>query len=189
MPRYKRFDELAERMKKFVIENIDKEEKDEEESMNLELDYLRQTGCCGNEISVELDHWNQMRLLMMYKYKNVETQTCFFMPYVTKRYLKHGIPSIVTPSVSSFVFQILYISFYGIAAILQIVKAQLDGSLSVYSQVCLILGSIFSIIFFCGSNNYVLILPPFMNILYACLLLFGIYNKCNQDISCVYSDL
>lgn len=180
--------ELQKDMKQFVLDNIDKKVKDEKLSLKLEKKYWREKGCCSN-VSMELEHWNQLRLIIMYKYNNVKTSTCFFMPYLTKRYLQYGIPTIIVPTVSNFVFQILYISFYAISALLQVIKAQLDGSLSTYAQMCLIIGSIFAIIYFSASDNYVLILPPFMNMLYAGLLLFGIFNNCNQDFACVYSDL
>ena len=189
MPRYKRFDDLADEMKKFVIENIDKEKKDEKESLKLERKYFMNQDCCSSNNSAELEHWNQLRLLIMYKYKNIETKTCFCMPHMTKRYLKHGIPSIILPSMSHFVIQILYLSFYAISAIIQVIKAQMDSRLSAYAQICLIFGSIFAMIFFGCSNNYIMIIPPFLNILYACLLLFGIYNNCDQDILCVFSEL
>ena len=181
-------DPLAEDMQEFVLDNIDKNKKDEKKSMKLEKRFWREKGCCSN-VSADAEHWNQLRLIMMYRYKKHNSSACFFVPSLTKKYLKHGIPTIIVPTVGDFVVQILYISFYAIAAILQVIKAQIDGSLSTYAQVSLFLGSIFAIIFFSKSNNYVLILPPFMNILYAILLLFGIFNNCNKEFSCVITEL
>lgn len=179
---------LEEALKAFVVDNIDEKEKNEIESMKLEKRFKRENGCCSN-VSVEAEHWNQLRLIMMYRYKKHNSSACFFVPSLTKKYLKHGIPTIIVPTVGDFVVQILYILFYAISAILQVIKAQIDGSLSTYAQVSLFIGSIFAIFFFCKSNNYVLILPPFMNILYVILLLFGIFNNCNKEFSCVITKL
>ena len=189
--------ELIEKMRQFVIKNIDKKEKNLEiESKLLEEEYWNLTSsyCCSSMDQhklAELDHWNQLRILIVDRviYKKHEYDPCCVLPYETKRYLRHGIPSIIIPTIDLFVFQLLYLSLFAASSILQIIKAQMDGGLSIYAQWTLLVGSIFASIYFLFVRNFVLIVPHVMNIFYAALLIYGIYSNCDNDVTCVYSKI
>lgn len=177
-------DTLTEQMKQFVLENISKESKNRKESEKLEKEFIKKQGCCGT-VSPELEHWNQLRVLIMTRETNTY-EPCCLLPYDMKRYFQHGIPSIVIPSLWAFSVQLIHVSLFAVASLLQILQAQKDGTLNATSQWILIAGSFFGAFLFAITQNTLLMLPQLGNIVYCGLVLWGIYCNENEDLQCIF---
>ena len=70
-------------MKSFVLININKKQKEIGKSKALEKNYKDLKTCCG-KIKPELEHWNQLRVLIMSR-ETLSNDPCWLLPYDTKK--------------------------------------------------------------------------------------------------------
>ena len=121
--------------------------------------------CCSNldtDLLCELDYWDELVRLIHTRIasKNNRSKKSACTSYTTHRYLNTGLPIVVYPSWSKNMISNVSLFLFLASGIIQLIRVNIDGGLSFWSQVVYGIGCLLSVLYFAVIGNLEFILPP-----------------------------
>lgn len=134
---------------------------------------------CSNldtDLMCELDYWDELVRLIHSRIasKNNRTKQGVCTSYTTHRYLNTGLPIVVYPSWSKNLISNISLFLFLASGIIQLIRVNIDGGLSFWSQVVYGLGCLLSVIYFAVIGNLEFILPQAGGLIVVLVTLYGI---------------
>lgn len=137
--------------------------------------------CCGSTIEVEqrftLEYWDHFVALIVHRMvsKNKRKEKpSWCTSYNTTRYLSTGLPIMVYPSFSKNIVTNISLLMFLVSAGFQLVRVNIDGRISFWSQIAYAIGSLISLTYFAVVGNIEFILPQAGALVVAVSTLIGI---------------
>ena len=131
----------------------------------------------SNEYACHLDYWSEMVRLIKNRIisnNNTNTNKSSCETYKSFRFNFIGLPTIIYPSTGSTIVKVLTLIFLAGSAALQLIRVQMDGQLSFWSQISYLMGAIISIIYFSMMNQFDLTFPYIGASLACCATIWGL---------------
>ena len=162
---------------------------DEGKSLSKRIDAHKNDSLCSSHIDTkdlcELDYWHEIVRLIYSRMesKNKKVEKSWFMTYNSVRYLYTGMPMIVYPSWGSTFIKSITLFLFFVSAVLQIIRVQIDGGLSLYAQISYAFGAMVSIIYYSSVNNFDFIVPQVGAFVVALVSVVGIFRHTESPLT------
>ena len=136
---------------------------------------------CSNldtDLLCELDYWDELVRLIHTRIasKNNRSKKSACTSYTTHRYLNTGLPIVVYPSWSKNMISNVSLFLFLASGIIQLIRVNIDGGLSFWSQVVYGIGCLLSVLYFAVIGNLEFILPQAGGLVVVLVTLYGILS-------------
>jgi len=177
---------LKSEMKNFVQKNIAAEFSSltvvQGRALNKRLYKLHNTYCCTSKLSsdirCELEYWDELVRLIVSRMENVNENNRVVGGWCTNhtmvRYLRTGMPMIVYPTATTNFVKKFTLFFMMVSGVFQLVRVQIDGGFSFWSQVIYSFAALFSIVYFWSINNMDFMIPQVGSFVLTLLTIVGL---------------
>jgi hypothetical protein len=130
------------------------------------------------DLLCELDYWDELVRLIHTRIasKNIIHVKSACTSYTTHRYLNTGLPIVVYPSWSKNMISNISLLLFLASGIIQLIRVNIDGGLSFWSQVVYGIGCLLSVLYFAVIGNIEFILPQAGGLVVVLVTLYGILS-------------
>lgn len=132
----------------------------------------------------ELEYWGEIIKFIIHRIENKNTKQShnFCTSYSTIKYLKSGLPITIYPTMGMTIIRNITLTLLFASGILQLVRAQIDGGLSFWSQILYAAGCLVSIVYYIHVDNIEFIVPQVGSLAISVLSILGILQHQSESV-------